>query len=118
MTKPALSVPVRGKGRHYRDPENGELYPSVTNILGILDKPALIWWYVKGALHAAWENRDAFAKMSDPDTAYNAFKSAAHKTKNRAADLGSDIHAVCEALAGDGKMPGYSAEARPYVDQF
>ena len=118
MTKPALSVAVRGKGRHYRDPDTGELLPSVTNILGILDKPALTWWYVKGALSAAWESREALRHMPDADTAYNAFKSAAHKKRDKAADLGTDIHNVCEALAGDRKLPSYSATAKPYVDQF
>ncbi len=36
-------VSVTRKGRHYVTP-SGALLPSVTNVLGIIDKPALAWW--------------------------------------------------------------------------
>lgn len=117
MTTPAMSHTVRGKGRHYRSPISGIEGPSVTNCL-IAEKPAIAWWQTKGALRAAWEDREAFSRMADVDTAIKAYQSAAFKQRDKAADVGSDVHAVCEALAGDRDIPSYRAEARPFVDQF
>lgn len=118
MTQPTLAEKVKGKGRHYRDPDTGELYPSVTNCLKVIDKPALMWWLCKGALSAAWEDREAFSRMRDRDQAVNAYKSAAYKQANHKADLGTDIHDICDALATDNPLPTVSSEAEPYVDQF
>ena len=118
MTTPALSKTVKGKGRHYTSPLTGVDGPSVTNCL-VAEKPAIAWWQTKGALRAAWEDREAFSRMQDVETAVKAYQSAAFKQRDKAADVGSDVHAVCEALAGDGDLPGlYRAEARPFVDQF
>jgi len=118
MTTPALAETVRGKGRHYRDPDSGELYPSVTNILGVIDKPAIAWWQTKGALAAAWDDREAFSRMRERDVAVKAYQSAAFKQRDKAADLGSHIHAVCDALSSDAPMPDVGDDAAPYVDQF
>jgi len=40
MSTPALAHNVRGRGRHYTHPVDGEDVPSITNIIGVLDKPA------------------------------------------------------------------------------
>lgn len=42
-TQPIQRVNVEKRGRHYLLP-SGKLVPSITNILDILDKPALKWW--------------------------------------------------------------------------
>lgn len=125
MTTPRLTVSVRGKGRHYDrtkvvpHPDGDDLlYPSVTNILGCIDKPAIAWWQTKGALAAAWEDRQAFTAMSDVDAAVNAYKSAAFKSRDKKADVGTDVHAVAEALAGDRPIPSYTADAKPYIESF
>jgi hypothetical protein len=118
MTTPPLAETVKGRGRHYRDPATGELYPSVTNILGVIDKPAIAWWQTKGALAAAYDDRAAFSRMIDRDTAVKAYQSAAFKQRDKAADLGSHIHAVCDALSSDAPLPEVGDAAGPYVDQF
>lgn len=117
MTTPSHSFNVKGRGRHYRSPHTGIEGPSVTNCL-IAEKPAIAWWQTKGALAAAWDDREAFSRMGDRDTAIKAYQSAAFKQRDKAADTGSDVHAVCEALASDRPMPAYSAAAGPFVDQF
>lgn len=117
MTAPKMAHTVKGKGRHYRSPHTGAEGPSVTNCL-IAEKPAIAWWQTKGALRAAWDDREAFARMGDVETAIKAYQSAAFKQRDKAADVGSDVHAVCEALAGDRDLPSYSADARPFVEQF
>ena len=117
MTAPALAYNKRGMGRHYTSPLTGIEGPSVTNCL-VAEKPAIAWWQAKGALRAAWEDREAFSRMGDVEAAIKAYQSAAFKQRDKAADVGSDVHAVCEALAGDRDMPAHSADARPYVEQF
>lgn len=117
MTSPKMAHTVKGKGRHYTSPKTGIEGPSVTNCL-IAEKPAIAWWQTKGALRAAWADREAFSRMGDVEAAIKAYQSAAFKQRDKAADVGSDVHAICEALAGDGALPSYSADARPYVEQF
>ncbi|HEY7822245.1 MAG TPA: hypothetical protein VIG24_05410 [Acidimicrobiia bacterium] len=62
MTTPALAQNVRGKGRHYQHP-NGDMVPSVTNVIGILDKPALPRWAAKMVAESAYRMRHSLAGM-------------------------------------------------------
>lgn len=119
MTAPAAAFTKKGLGRHYRSPSNPDIEgPSVTNVIGIKEKPAIAWWQTKGALRAAWEDRAAFSRMQDVEVAIKAYQSAAFGSRDKAADLGTDVHAVCEALAGDGPIPAYTDAAAPFVEQF
>lgn len=52
MTAPALAFNVRGKGRHYPSATvfpDLVAVPSVTNVIGVVDKPALLGWKSKHA---------------------------------------------------------------------
>ena len=62
MTTPALAQNVRGKGRHYQTPD-GELVPSVTNVISILDKPALPRWSAKMVAETAYRMRHSLSGM-------------------------------------------------------
>jgi len=96
VTTPALAQNVRGKGRHYEHPGTGELVPSVTNIIGILDKPALPRWSAIEVAKKAWELRTSLQNLEEAD-AIDILKNAPWRKSTRAADRGTTIHAYLEA---------------------
>jgi len=96
MTTPALAENVRGRGRHYRHPVTGDLVPSITNVIGILDKPALPRWSAKLVAETAYRMRHSLTEMGE-DEAVDMLKGAPWSRANRAADRGTDIHAYLEA---------------------
>src|SRR6266508_6414043 len=73
MTAPPLTVNVPGRGRHYEHPITKELFPSVTNVIGILDKPALVGWAARESARAAWHMREALVKIHDEEAAVDMF---------------------------------------------
>lgn len=120
MTAPELAEQVPGKGRMYRDPETGDLRPSITNIIDILDKPALVGWSARETAKAAFRRRRALMELDEGDEAgaVEMLKNARFETTGRAAKLGDEIHATAEALARDLELPTYDDRAVPYLDRF
>jgi hypothetical protein len=96
MTTPVLAENVRGRGRHYRHPNTGDLVPSVTNIIGVMDKPALPRWSALEVAKKAWELRLSLPEM-EQDDAIDVLKGAPWRKSTRAADRGTTIHAYLEA---------------------
>ena len=97
MTTPALAQNVRGKGRHYSNPQTGDMVPSVTNVISILDKPALPRWAAKMVAEAAYRMRHSLAEM-EQNEAVDMLKGSPWSKSKRAADRGTDIHGYLEAL--------------------
>jgi hypothetical protein len=112
MTTPALAEHVRGKGRHYRTPED-ELVPSVTNVIGILDKPALPRWAAKMVAERAMHMKHSLSGMSDNEVV-DVLKGAPWSKSSRAADRGTDIHAYLEARLNGLEPEELSEDAEPY----
>lgn len=119
MTTPELAQTVKGKGRHYPHPVTGNLLPSITNVLGVLNKPALVGWAAKEVANKAWELRNSLAEM-EQDDALAILKGAPRRKSGRAADRGTSIHAYLEArlngetptnLEGEAKLFQAGAEA-------
>jgi len=111
---PLHQVPrADGKGERsttLRDARKLNLFPSVTNVLGILAKPALDAWKQEQAILAALtlprvegESLDDFAKRVITDM---------HGEVSRAADLGSAVHAAIEGYAQCGLLPEDKEVAR------
>ena len=116
---PPLAVPIGPDGqRGYRHPETGELVPSVTTILKVLPKPALVGWAARETARAAWEERRALAAINDPEKAVDLLKNARFRSMRRAGLRGSTVHRVAEALARDEELPDFTSEEGPYVDAF
>ena len=116
-------VNVEKRGRHYL--VEGQLYPSVTNILGVLDKPALKFWaadiereYVIGKAKGVYERAlEVFDPNTHPDgldvaedkytlqtdgfekTLRNVLgEKKAHQMRlKQAGDIGSDLHKAIQA---------------------
>jgi hypothetical protein len=113
MTTPALAQNVRGKGRHYKDPLTDMLVPSVTNVIGILDKPALPRWSAKMVAETAYRMRHALPEM-DESEAVDMLKGSPWSKSKRAADRGTDIHGYLEARLNGWPVEELSSDALPY----
>jgi len=120
MTSPALAHNVRGRGRHYTNPHNGDVVPSVTNVIGVLDKPALPRWAAKMTAEAAWKMRGSLDAMGQ-DEAIDVLKGSPWRNSGRAADRGTSIHDYLEARAEGTMLPKLEGDALRYragADQF
>ena len=115
MTTPALAENVRGRGRHYRHPDFDELVPSVTNVISILDKPALPRWSARVVAEQAAAMKDSLPKLDD-DEIIDMLKGAPWRSSNRSASRGTDVHEWLERhLALDDDLPELEGEAAQYL---
>lgn len=124
MTTPALAQNVKGKGRHYQHPTTGELVPSVTNVLNVLNKPALPRWAAKVVAEQAVAMRDSLTKLDEAE-AIDILKGSPWRNSTRAADRGTTIHAYLEArLSGlepkdvSGEAARYQAAADAFLEEW
>ena len=113
MTTPALAQNVRGKGRHYQNLQTGDLVPSVTNVIGILDKPALPRWSAKMVAERAAQMKRSLSSMDDGDIV-DMLKAVPWQRSNRAAERGTDIHEYLEARLNAWEPGELSVDAEPY----
>ena len=104
--------------------DDDERHWSVTTILGCLKAEGLLYWTAEEAAKAAVnsaaslqarieeEGREAVIKwLRDA-----RFRRA--KGERTAAELGTEVHAACEAYALTGQRPDVDAEVQPVLDQF
>lgn len=93
---------------------DAECVPGVTTVLGILDKPALPWWYGKQAGTVAVD--DPSWLVMGRDEAIKWLAGAGNRTKNKAALLGTKLHEYADALHKTGEAPGgVDPEVIPFV---
>ena len=124
MTTPVLAENVKGKGRHYRHPLTGDLVPSITNVIGVLNKPALPRWAAKVVAEQAVAMRDSLPNLA-PEEAVDLLKGAPWRSSGRAANRGTTIHAYLEArLHGlepevlEGEAVKYRKAAEAWLDEW
>jgi hypothetical protein len=98
MTTPKVTTVDVGGFRHYKVPGDERLYPSVTSVLGVLDKPAIPRWAAREAARYALEHADELSRL-DFDQALRRASGAPWAERDRAADKGTDTHGVMEAIA-------------------
>lgn len=113
MTEPALARNVRGKGRMYAHPVTGDLLPSVTNIIGVLDKPALPRWAAKVVAEQAWTMRSSIAGLGR-DEAIDILKQSPWRSSGRSAARGTSIHFYLECALNGHDLPELEGQARDY----
>jgi hypothetical protein len=119
LAGPPLAVKVEGRGRMYVHPVSGDYLPSITACIGVIDKPALVGWAAKETAIAAFANRFALVRVKDEGAALDMLKNARYRSSGEKAKVGTTVHAICEALARDEKLPDDFDEAHmPYVDAF
>lgn len=119
MTQPALAHNVRGKGRHYTHPVTGETVPSITNIISILDRPAIPRWAAKMVAENAWKMRHSLVEMGQ-DECIDVLKGSPWRKSGRAAHRGTSVHEYLEAAAHGRtvELTGEALEFKAGADDF
>lgn len=103
MTSPKHATSTN-RGRQYRNPTTGRTYPSVTTILGQIGKgEALKWWAAREVARYAVEHRDTWTNL-DPQAAIDLLKREPLRSLNRAADRGTDVHAIADHYSKTGEI--------------
>jgi hypothetical protein len=120
VTNPRNATTARGGKRFYT--WQGESFWSVTTILdGSLSKRALINWAANEVAAFACDNNETIARLltsGERDAAYDMLKRSPWRKKEKAADLGSSIHAAVEAHVLGKPMPPWGILERPYMLAF
>lgn len=104
--------------------DDDERHWSVTTIIGCLDKPALLYWAAEQTAVAAVNSArtlEARVEEEGVDTVVKWLRDARFRrdrTQRTAAELGTEVHAACEAYALTGQRPDVDAEVQPFLDQF
>jgi hypothetical protein len=115
VTVPVLAVNT-AQGRGYRHPLTRQVVPSVTTCLGAVPKPQLVDAAGRVAGEYAASNWGQLSCLTPGQRQYRI--ATAHKKKWAAkADLGTAIHAACEAWAAGQPFPR-DPDAEPYLDQL
>lgn len=105
------------------EPDDLRLW-SITTILGVMDKPALIYWSAeetaKAAIQIAKSLPDRVAEDGEEAVVKWLRDARFRQTPGlrTAAQLGTDVHAALEELALTGKRPEVDDEVRPFLDRF
>lgn len=97
----------------------GQIYPSVTSILDVIAKPALVSWAARQVAQAAVTDAHVIVKLReiDPEAAVERLAKAVWRNKTRAALTGTQLHRAAEAIAGQGRF-AVTPESAPLVRQF
>jgi len=120
MSTPALAHNVRGRGRHYTHPVDGQDVPSITNVIGVLSKDALPRWAAKMVAEQAWKMRHSLDGLGE-DEAVDVLKGSPWRNSGRAANRGTSVHDYLEAAANGDPLPTLEGDAARYqkaADEF
>jgi len=116
MTSPKHAM-SNGYGRTYLHPVTGERAPSVTTIIGALDKPWMGPWVAKVSAAYAADNRLILAEMTKAEVV-DLVKGAHKRISSDAADLGTAVHDTTDAWVNDRPMPHWAPGVEPFMEQF
>jgi len=106
--------------RHRYTWNGGPLWPSVTTILGIKDKPALVGWAKRETAASAVRNLDVLSRMvqnGGAQAAIDWLKRLPDYHRDAAADLGSAVHAAAEAIGRD-EGTALESAVEPFVAAY
>lgn len=108
---------MTSSGRTYTDPLTGDTFPSVTNVLRVIDKPALFNWNIKRTAEYAVRHRDEWAAL--PANAAAGAIAKAVRDDREAADRGSAVHAAVHEYVTTGALVSeWPNEIAHYVERF
>jgi hypothetical protein len=125
MTGPR-NARTTSRGRVYQWPATGESFWSVTTILSALPKPALLPWGMRSVAEAAVAQHDRVSAMvtaagDDPEArkaVVDWLKGEPYRQRDKAADLGSLVHARIESLILGKPEPPAPPVAVGFIEAF
>lgn len=107
-----------GDGRYYTHPLTKERLPSVTSILKLVDKSALVQWSVNLAVDYCVRNVDKLLSMS-VERGINAAKYRHKDVRDERAQAGTNVHEAIEAEhTGSWDVPELDAEQLRIMDRW
>ena len=104
--------------------DDDERHWSVTTILGCLKAEGLLYWTAEEAAKAAVNSAASLQARIEEEGREAVIKWVRDarfrraKGERTAAELGTEVHAACEAYALTGQRPDVDAEVQPFLDQF
>lgn len=122
MTTPKVATIKRAGSRYYVHPGTGDKYVGVTSVLNALPKPFLKFWAAKVVAEFAADNAGTLIQMvmggAGRDAAVDWLKREPLRFTGQAADVGTVVHGIAEALS-NGEDPGpIHPDYQGYVDGF
>ena len=130
MTGPSFKPPDIAPGEQFTDQEaeGDERFWSVTTIIGVLDKPALMFWSAKIAATAAVRRRKTWEAIADEDSTDAAIRWIADfYARNRdmragqmgPTERGTVLHSLIEEYTITGRRPkNVEPELLPWLESF
>lgn len=111
MSSPT-NASTEGQGRKYVWPPTGEVFPSVTTILNVISKPALVDWAARQAAIYAVRERPRLSKM-EPTLAVNEIATTHKRITELSSEIGNHVHECVESsILADG------IEHNPWPEQM
>lgn len=100
---------------------DGPKVPGVTSVMKMLDKSGpLVGWAKRETAACAVRNLDMLAQMvtnGGPESAIRWLKDIPGYQRDKAADLGTSVHAIAEAIAR-GDDPAITELERPFIESY
>lgn len=114
MSAPELVVSGTGWASKRWYAYNGATYPTVTTLLKVLNKPALVGWAARSVAEYAAKNYKQVYAIAEEDTeaAVDLLKGTPWRERDKAASLGARVHAIAAAGGEPDDIE------RPYVTQW
>lgn len=120
MTTPKVPTITRGGARYYVNPDTKIKNPGVTSIVDMLPQAYLKYWAAKVVAEEAVNNLGSVVSiaLNDRDGAIDYLKRAPDRDTRSAADVGSEVHRLFEAIARGDDIGRVHPDYEPYVAHF
>lgn len=121
MTTPAVPTIKQGGSRFYVHPLTDQKAVGVTSVLNMLPKDFLKFWAAKMTAEAAVDQFGTLASFvadGRRDDAVDWLKRAHTRSVGDAANVGSEVHEMCERLARGLELPALHPDIAVFVDHF
>jgi hypothetical protein len=118
LTAPALAETDETTGyRRYIHPITGEAVPSVTTIMKVLPKPALVPWAAKMAAEHACANWTRLSGLPHSERIHE-IKTAYKVYADKRASVGDEVHSLIECWSTGVPFPEVTKEIGRYASSF
>jgi hypothetical protein len=116
VTQPSLARQTRN-GRVYWSERAQRDLPSITNVIGVLDKPGIPRWAAKLVAEYAIDHAADLAGIARADraAAVDLLKNVPWRSTESSAERGDQVHAYLEAHAKGEELPEVTGPAAAYL---